>query len=122
MNQVSKISNAVPSSFESPSIRLTPQQSQLLIFLKDKVHSNSQITRDDILDFYLKNVKKSSGYKKHLQRYNHALGIWEYTGETEIRLWKNEWNIKIQAIQWFKNNLGSVILKGKILILPVIEI
>lgn len=120
-NQITKISNLTPASFENPNVGLTKEQGKLLELLKERVHSNTPITRDCILDFYLQNVKKSEGYKRHLQKYNHAMQRWEYTGETEVRLWKNEYNIKSQAVQWFKNNLGAVIIKGKILIIPIIE-
>ena len=116
MNNLVINNSIVP--FEAPNIKLTEAQIQLLIFLKERIKSNLPINKDDILEFYLKYVKKKEGENEAKQKWNGT--EWYYV--TVYTTFRSKWNIKTQAINWFKNNLGAVIIKGKILIIPTIEL
>jgi hypothetical protein len=124
MNQLSKISNSKPASFDSNSIT-TQGQFALVNFLKTKVEKGEIITRDDIVDFYIANVKGSEYYKVYGLKphsnpeYRHS--VIDYDNYS-VKKWRDKYNIKTTALMWFRNNLGSCILKGKLLAIPVIEI
>ena len=59
---------------------------------------------------------------KFLQRYywNKVTQKSEITSLNKEQFKRTVYDVK--AVQWFRNNLGSAILKGKILAIPVIEI
>lgn len=122
MNEVSKISELKPASFEGKD-RLTREQRKLLELLKEKIHSNLPITRNDILEFYITNIKKSPTYKNYARKWDAQYrGYSTDFNDYDIRFWKDKYGIMTLALQWFKNNLGAVIIKGKVLIIPVIEL
>lgn len=110
--------NITTVSFEQKKDNLRDVEKALLNLLKDSLEKNSPITREVILDFYIKNMKGSETYTRNW-KWNRE--TFKY-GNTETRKWRDDWNIKSIAIQWFKSNLGGIIIKGKILIIPVIEI
>lgn len=118
--------DTLPVSFsDRREVKMTDPQKALVAFLKNKANSNEMITRADILDFYITHVRggeyfKIYGQKPHPDpRYTHT--IYDFSNWTWGK-WRDQYNISSCAVTWFKNNLGSCILKGKLLAIPVIEI
>ncbi len=123
MKGITKKLNAV--SFESASHKLTDAQKALLKLLSEKLKKKEILDRDEILEFYLKHIKKDETYQERVTRYGYdARGNHTeyYTGEVKILKWRDHSDIRAVSTAWFKTNLGSVILKGKLFIIPVIEI
>ncbi len=125
-NKPARLLDVKPASFDDRRVvKMNSAQTALINFIKDKADKGEVITKDDLLDFYVREVKGSEYYKAYGTKphpnpqYTHQ--ITDYDNYT-LKLWRLEWNIKSQAIQWFKNNLGGCILKGKLLAIPVIEI
>lgn len=124
-NQIAKLSDLKPASFDDRAIRMTDAQSALIIFIKENAEKGEIITRDKLLDFYIEKVKGSEHYKVYGQKphpnpiYTHMITDYD---NYKLKKWRDDWNIKTQAIQWFKNNLGACILKGKLLAIPIIEV
>lgn len=114
-------------SFDNKS-NLTDAQTQLLELLEQSILTNTVINTNVMLDFYLSNIKGGETYILQGSYFreldpvsNRYVNKWRYFDEPKVQKWRDEYNIKMQARQWFKTNLGAVILKGKVLILPVIE-
>jgi hypothetical protein len=124
-NQLEKQSNLVPASFDRPTVKMTTGQTALLNLLKSKAESKEMISRKDIISFYIEHVKggdiyKSYGSKPHPNpEYTYRVVDWD---NFTLKRWSDQRNISSQALQWFRQNLGSCILKGKLLAIPVIEI
>lgn len=126
MNEISKVSELKPASFDNSAvIKLTDAQSSLISLLKKKAVKMEAITRDELLDFYIKNVKGSENYRVYGRKPHPnpeiPYMIPDYDNYTD-RQWREYWNIRALAITWFKTNLGACILKGKLLAIPVIEL
>lgn len=117
------ISTAV--SFDNKKDVLREVEKKLILLLRESIEKSKPITKDIILDFYIKNIKKSETYKTYGKKphpdYRYTFQVTDYDNY-KIHKYRDDYNIKTIALQWFKANLGSVIIKGKILIIPIIEI
>jgi len=125
-NQIVKLSDLKPASFDDRNlVRVTDGQNALIAFIKDKAEKGEIITRDNLLDFYIEKVKGSEYYKVYGKKshpdpnYTHMIPDFD---NYRLAKWREVSDIKSQAIQWFKNNLGACILKGKLLAIPIIEV
>lgn len=121
MNGLETKHNLTPASFiDKQEVRLTTQQKALLILLKDKIGKNEAISREDMVDFYIKHVK---GGDEYVEKW-----VYDYNVKHYVELqnpithrWSSYWNIKSLSRMWFQSNLGAVIIKGKVLVIPIIE-
>lgn len=126
MNEIAKVSNLQPASFDDRrQNELTDAQKNLIQLLIDKAESKEVIKRQDLIDFYILNVKKSETYKEYGTKphpnpiYTHRITDYD---NFRVKEWRKAWNIWTHASQWFKLNLGICILKGKLLAIPVIDV
>jgi hypothetical protein len=127
MNELQKIEKQElrAASFSGGSDRTYVQTKLIIDLLQNSLSQGKAITRDDILNCYLDFVY---GQKRSIYKF----GGWKwspyYNREVETRVAvdreeaKTVYGAKIQAIQWFKSNLGAAILKGKVLAIPVIDL
>lgn len=114
-NQLEKLTALAPTPFDPTFNNLTRGQSLLMNLLKDAIEQKKPVTRDDIAECYIKSVAPSG---------SKTMWVWDNGKYTHafVPLKKDSWSVKTKSIQWFKLNLGSCILKGKLLAIPVIEI
>lgn len=113
------VKNITPVSFITKQVyeeRLTVGQKKLLALMQNKISSNTPITLEDIKDTYYDAVNRNGYMNWH---------VWE-TGYRQRQISKEQFKLncwsKEKSIQWFKSNLGACILKGKLLVIPIIEI
>lgn len=132
MTELIKENHTEIVSFDSYKPKLTDANKLILKFLKDAYENKTIISKDDICELYIKwkfqNPNKIPHYKDNWGNY------WSEYHKSHIRsnkriltyitkeVWLNKWGNKTKCVQWFKNNLGAVILKGKLVVLPIIEI
>lgn len=131
MTEISKQLTEVVS-FEAQKPKITSSNKHILNLLKISLETKRVICREDIYNVYI-DWRFGKGalvpfwqsefkwvYVDYLQRQE-----WRDQGK-KVYLPRMEWiekrNYKACAIAWFKNNLGAVILKGKLIVLPIIEI
>lgn len=111
---VEKISPLTPVPFDGSLSSLTVGQRNLLALLSEHLKNGQPITRDDIAECYIKSIapngKRTWVYKDG--RYQHV----------HVFFKKDMWSVRTKSIMWFKQNLGSCIIKGKILAIPVIDV
>lgn len=115
MEEIIKLTQSSPVSFDKGFIGLTYGQRVLLEMLTRHLSEQKAITRENIEDCWIKAVAPTDGNKK----------MWIYTDngyEHKLVHLKSHYDTQSRALQWFKLNIGSVILKGKLLVIPVIEI
>lgn len=107
---------------------LTDAQRALLELMHDCVKKNKPLDWSKMVLFYSSNVKSAFITRQNTFKKN-ANGHWVYE-EVEkdiVAIYKKqsyEWSgyIRPSIRQWFATNIGSMVLKGSILALPVIEI
>lgn len=122
MTNITKVSNLKPVSFEVPVNRLTPAQTEMLKLLKKCIEEKKILNRDVVLDFYIKHIKKSESYTL-THRWDWIDGGYiRIKIVPELHLWKEEYMIGYHAKTWFQRNLGAVIMKGKLLVIPIINL
>ena len=61
--------NLTPASFDNGLVRLTDAQKELMKLLHNSVSSGEMISREMMLDFYIKHIKKSETYKEFYNDY-----------------------------------------------------
>lgn len=108
-----------PASFQSRSDRTFLQTEYIVHLLKRGIDEQRILTREDIIDCYVSFY--FHGKEKLVRR------EWNYFERKEVEntYTPEEFRAKLYApsvIQWFKNNLGAAILKGRILAIPLIDI
>lgn len=120
MIEIIKTSSLQPASFENNK-PLSYGQKNLLKLLTDKINNKEVVTKEDIVECYWEAVCDNDG--KIIRWEDRYVGLpdqkWK---QIPIEYNKNSYKIKSAAMQWFKTNLGNCILKGKLLVIPVIEI
>jgi hypothetical protein len=114
--EIEKIPNITAASFERKLNKITDGQKRILNLLNENIKSGEPITMNQIIDIYFQTVSDNGDTIRI--RYN--LG-WEQKTYCKYAD-KNDPEIRIKAINWFKNNLGSCIIKGRLLAIPIIEI
>lgn len=125
-------------STEALSIQSTLQiaklnlgQHTLLTAITSAVNNRKPLTFDDILDCYCRGVRRiyqrevynyidisPNNWRKEFDRYE------EFDIKTEYKKNSALWTYTLRPLvkQWFVNNIGTLVIKGKLLVLPVIEI
>lgn len=118
-------------SFNSEK-KLTKGQQALVKLLVDKAGKQEMLTRDDIAELYTTIEKRI--YHKFIKyelvdhhpldcRYGkekHKVGKYETVVLTKDNI-GNYYDTRQRAMNWFKSNLATCIIKGKILAIPIIE-
>jgi len=88
--------------------------------LTTHLKENKPIMKDDIVSCYIESI--------HPNKVRNTTE-WYWCKEenmtrgrfVEKQLTVNDWETRSLAMLWFKTNLGSCILKGKLLVIPVIN-
>lgn len=88
---------------------LTKGQKQLYKLICNCLKSGKEITKDDVVHIYENYVMQSSQYHD----YHFVNGEREY-----FVCDKPEWHIKTQSMVWLFRNIGSLVLKGYLTVLP----
>jgi len=100
---------------------LNGKQKALLKLLHKCLKDNTPLDWKLMVNFYVKNVDNISGrdWNSLLQKYTNGTPILPHFEKLD-----SNWiyYIKPKIRQWFATNMGSMILKGAILALPVIEL
>lgn len=114
MSKEIQISEVRPVSFSGKEKELSVGQQLLLELLKQRIIECSPITISDIVDVYFKTVSKDGDTVR-------VRGNLSYTSFYCHKVDKNNQTARSRAVQWFKQNLGACIIKGKLLVVPIID-
>lgn len=124
--EVAKVCELKPVSFEKAK-ELTKGQKMLVELLIKKATANELLTRVDIVNLYL-NVEPRIYYRyirREVRPYsmNSAFAgqFYDHDIYEKEPMTIEHYDTKKKAYQWFKNNLATCIIKGKILAIPIIE-
>jgi hypothetical protein len=106
---------------------LPHNQQVLMDLLIDHMERGSAITMDDICGAYLK-TEHSWGRKGNRSNKSRTVFTWSTDGTgkmtyTSVPIDRPEarWQLEHRAMCWFRMNLGSCIVKGRLVAIPVIE-
>lgn len=96
---------------------LTPAQRACYNFIVDKLNAKEVVTRKAIVEIY---KDKILGNRTYWTR--EWVGS-EYKQVQKLRRLRSEvYYIRPAAMQWFKSCIGALVVRGKFLVLPVIDI
>ena len=112
--ELQTISNLNPVSFSKRSETLSIAQKKILLLLSNSIKDGKQVNVDDILDCYFECIGKDG---KILIRGNFSTSAFFHQ-----YVEKSHPTAKARAVSWFKTNLGSCIIKGRLLAIPIIDI
>jgi len=103
--------------------QLNVKQQALLKVLHKCLKSNIPLNWNSMVKFYIKSV--DSEYSTY--DWNRKTQQYEVISYSVAKVYKSQddtwtYGLKPRIRQWFATNMGSMILKGSILALPVIEI
>lgn len=98
-------------------VPINKAQQGLLNLIIDAVDAKKVITMNDIVNCYCVHVRSN---------YYHpwdAKNI-EYKVKDEFKKQSYVWTYRLRALvkQWFVGTIGTLVLKGKLIVLPIIEI
>ena len=113
MDQVVKNNNA--AVFELGKTKLTDGQLALLVLIKKSVENKKPIEESEICELYEKHILGTREYQA--SRYNFDTEEWYLVPSLY-----QDYEIKIKAKQWLKLNLGALIIKAKLVVIPIIDI
>lgn len=116
-----KITDLTPVPFDQRLPILTKAERNIITLLTDRIKTGVPINKDDIIDCYIKTVAVNG--KKMMDQ---CVGDWTkdngYTWKhIEVDL-INHYMTPDKAKAWFQRNIGGCILKGGLVVIPVIEI
>lgn len=121
MSDIVLQSDMRPVSFEKQK-QLTKGQKAIVDMLIQKAKSGEMLTKDDIYKLWLSVEKR---YHRIWHYYGPNPGRSPSQAASTIELTIDNMMVYsgyiTNAMQWFKNNLATCIIKGKILAIPVIE-
>lgn len=116
MEDIVRQSEFKPLSISRESGKSTLQVTLIVGMIKMCINDNKPLSIDDILDCYISYQHKCDRYRTFsIFRFQR----WEKLSEEDFR---KEYQTISKAKAWFKNNLGSAIIQGKLLVIPIIEI
>lgn len=95
--------------------KLRKDQRKLYMLLCYRLKKKAQVTRNDIIYLYKKYVQRIP--EKFTNIYNHDKKEWE-TGYVLLK----DYETQDRAMKWFISALGRLIVKGYLIVLPVINI
>jgi hypothetical protein len=114
-NSVENISSIQPASFARRWDKISDGQDKILRLLQKRIEENKPITTEDIVDCYFATTSKD-GLTVRVR------GNFSYDSFFCHDVPKTNGTARNRAIIWFKQNLGSCIIKGRLLAIPIIEI
>ena len=115
-----KIENFTPINFDNSQVKMTKGQKNLLKMLSNALETNTPISREDIFNCWAKQYPNKQSIRE-VSKFDWENNKWVYNHVKYKIEWENGYD-KTTSMAWFKNNLGSCILKGKLLAIPVINI
>lgn len=110
----------LPMVLETTRNTLTPSQQAIMELLTKSINEKRPVSREAIVDAYTTTLHPSGETTIRYETYNWEQRKYEKVAKKVVV--KEDWRTAQKAISWFKNNLATCIIKGRILILPVIEI
>jgi len=110
----------IPSvPFPKLTVGLTTGQIILYNMLIDHIASNKVITRANMAKCYIKAVHPSGKIIRWRWKVVKGKDVWT---EFEEDIKATDPLVFISSLQWFKSNMATCIIKGKLLVIPPIEL
>lgn len=128
MNEITRRSDVKAVSF-SANNRITPQIKLVIALIKQSIERNKPISKEDIINTYC-DYREMHPYAPHRRLPIFYKEEWKYSNNSRIVSYKEisraeyatTYTARLNAMQWFKGNLAAAIIKGKLLVIPIIEI
>lgn len=98
-------------------VKLSKPQNGLLNLITDAVVNNKIISMDEIVYCYCKFVRHNYYHPWEAIETEYII-LKEYKKQSHV------WTYRLRGLikSWFVNTIGTLVLKGKLIVLPIIEI
>ncbi len=98
-------------------VTLSKPQNGLLSLIIDAINNKNAITMHDIVDCYCKYIR--CNYYDPWDAESK-----EYMIKEEFKKHSHVWTYRLRSLikSWFVNTIGTLVLKGKLMVLPIIKI
>lgn len=126
MKKLEKVKNSALSiQTTSQLIKLTKGQNILLKNIDSSLSKQKPITLEEIVKMYCNGVSKTHT-KSHYKYDSGSCRFDKYTTHDIYESYRNndslfKYTLRPRIKTWFINSIGSLVVKGKLLIIPVIE-
>jgi len=120
MKGLQKTSDCTAVSFNAFEKPLTKGQKMLLQLLIERQRAGEPVTKEDIKETYLNALYPNRMYEGRVYKYDPSTNTGRWVYEMIDR--STEYGTQSRAGAWFKMNLASCIIKGKIIAIPVIDL
>ena len=116
--EIARLEDVKPASFTVTKEQEYPQVKVVIDLLVSATKEQRAITKEDIVRVYANfKCRKTGTYS----RWEWKNGVWANHPNTPEELIK-DWRIQYHSITWFKNVLGMAIIRGKLLVIPIIDL
>lgn len=106
---------------KKPTLRLTPSQKELYELVVKKIEKNKPILYEEAKNIYFTKSCRNmiNGLPHYYTNYHHKDEKGEWVGGRKPY---NEWMINTAVVDWLVRNLGILIIKGALKVIPQIEL
>lgn len=113
-------------SVDQRHVKLTKAQKSLLSLITDAIQNNEVLTFEKIVKFYRDNVRKTYSvgvgwYYPEGSRYGRYKEYEEFDFYDSFLKGDLKYGNRNAVRYWFTQNIGSLVLKNKLMVIPVIE-
>ncbi len=122
MTDIVKQSEFKPLSISNRLGKSSLQVTIIVELIKKCINENRVLLKEDIINSYVEWQDTGRTYRKFMTcAYDKSTGKYGRIILTKDEF-HNHWTTETKAKQWFRSNLGSAIIQGKLLVIPIIEI
>lgn len=104
-------------------ITLTKSEKSLFEIIRDCVESKTPLTWEAVVSLYSKVIREK--YQNHFWDYDEKQYVYEILDVIdEYKKDSQVWKYKIKGLirTWFLTNIGRLVIKNKLVVIPVIEL
>lgn len=122
--EIQNISSLQPANFSIMKDNSSLQITLIVNLLSDSIKNQQPICKSDVINTYVewKFTSKEGVYiEKDVK--DPITGTWSYPYvKVDKEEYRSHWRTVTLAKQWFKSNLGAAIIKGRLLVIPIIDL
>lgn len=128
MNGVVRNISALSIETTRQIVTLTKGQRALLKIIRDCVENKKHLSFDLIVEAYYHNVRKVFyiGHGWHCPNGDYRSGRYaEYSKHDILECWNKQekvWYFKSAVRQWFVSNIGILVVKNQLVVIPTIDL
>jgi len=125
MNGIVKNISALSIQTTGQIPKFTKGQSSLLKLIRECIDKKQPLTFDLIVWTYYDNVRKQFTKRHYAGQDAHGHSTYSYSHHDILESWREQkdlWYFKALIRQWFISNIGILVIKNQLVIIPTIDL